>query len=219
MTRVTRVDGEIGVVKAGAVIEIEYDFPDDEWYFRENGAATMPFCVFLEAALQPCGWLASFVGSALTTEEDLLFRNLDGKATIKAEVLPGSGTFRTVVKITNVSMSAGMIIESFSVRCFIGDVECYELETVFGFFPKAAFVNQVGLPITPEHRALLDEAFARRGLPWNLVLSAMDADVIKTYVELGMGVGIIASMAFDEARDSALHAIDARHLFDWLGPD
>jgi hypothetical protein len=88
MTRVTRVDGEIGAVKAGAVIEIEYDFPDDEWYFRENGAATMPFCVFLEAALQPCGWLASFVGSALTTEEDLLFRNLDGKATIKAEVLP-----------------------------------------------------------------------------------------------------------------------------------
>jgi len=156
MTRVTRVDGEIGVVKAGAVIEIEYDFPDDEWYFRENGAATMPFCVFLEAALQPCGWLASFVGSALTTEEDLLFRNLDGKATIKAEVLPGSGTFRTVVKNTNVSMSAGMIIESFSVRCYIGDVECYELETVFGFFPKAAFVNQVGLPITPEHRALLE---------------------------------------------------------------
>ncbi|MCB9660085.1 MAG: 1-acyl-sn-glycerol-3-phosphate acyltransferase [Sandaracinaceae bacterium] len=156
MTRVTRVDGDIGVVKAGAVIEIEYDFPDDEWYFRENGAPTMPFCVFLEAALQPCGWLASFVGSALTTEEDLLFRNLDGKATIKAEVLPGSGTFRTVVKITNISQSAGMIIESFSVRCFIGDVECYELETVFGFFPKAAFVNQVGLPITPEHRALMD---------------------------------------------------------------
>jgi 3-oxoacyl-(acyl-carrier-protein) synthase/3-hydroxymyristoyl/3-hydroxydecanoyl-(acyl carrier protein) dehydratase/1-acyl-sn-glycerol-3-phosphate acyltransferase len=156
MTRVTRVDGQIGAVKAGAIIEIEYDFPDDEWYFRENGAATMPFCVFLEAALQPCGWLASFVGSALTTEEDLLFRNLDGKATIKAEVLPRSGTFRTVVKITNVSQSAGMIIESFSVRCYIGDVECYELDTVFGFFPKAAFVNQVGLPITPDHRALID---------------------------------------------------------------
>jgi len=56
-------------------------------------------------------------------------------------------------------------------------------------------------------------AFARRGLAPNLVLSAMDADVIKTYVELGMGVGIIASMAFDEERDSALQAIDAGHLF------
>jgi 3-hydroxymyristoyl/3-hydroxydecanoyl-(acyl carrier protein) dehydratase len=77
-------------VKAGAVIEIEYDVPDDEWYFRENGAATMPFCVFLEAALQPCGWLASFVGSALTTEEDLLFRNLDGKATMQGRGAPDS---------------------------------------------------------------------------------------------------------------------------------
>jgi LysR family cys regulon transcriptional activator len=47
----------------------------------------------------------------------------------------------------------------------------------------------------------------------NVVLSAMDADVIKTYVELGLGVGIVASIAFDEERDRHLRAIDARHLF------
>jgi LysR family cys regulon transcriptional activator len=62
-------------------------------------------------------------------------------------------------------------------------------------------------------RTHIDDAFRRRGLSLNIVLSAMDADVIKTYVELGMGVGIIASMAFDEARDASLQAIDARHLF------
>jgi LysR family cys regulon transcriptional activator len=62
-------------------------------------------------------------------------------------------------------------------------------------------------------RTHIDEAFKRRCLDLNLVLSAMDADVIKTYVELGMGVGIIAAMAFDETRDAGLHAIDARHLF------
>jgi len=62
-------------------------------------------------------------------------------------------------------------------------------------------------------RTHIDEAFQRRALSLNIVLSAMDADVIKTYVELGMGVGIIASMAFDETRDSGLQAIDARHLF------
>ncbi|MBC7171795.1 MAG: 3-hydroxyacyl-[acyl-carrier-protein] dehydratase FabA, partial [Polyangiaceae bacterium] len=62
MSRVTRVDGEVGRFAAGQTIEIEYDVPPDEWYFRENGARTMPFCVLLEAALQPCGWLASFVG-------------------------------------------------------------------------------------------------------------------------------------------------------------
>ncbi len=62
-------------------------------------------------------------------------------------------------------------------------------------------------------RSHIDEAFARQGLTMNLVLSAMDADVIKTYVELGMGVGIIASIAYDEGRDATLRAIDARHLF------
>jgi LysR family cys regulon transcriptional activator len=62
-------------------------------------------------------------------------------------------------------------------------------------------------------RSHIDEAFAREGLTPSVVLSAMDADVIKTYVELGMGVGIVASMAFDAERDRTLHAIDAGHLF------
>ena len=62
-------------------------------------------------------------------------------------------------------------------------------------------------------RSHIDEAFQSAGLRANLVLSAMDADVIKTYVELGLGVGIIASIAYDEARDVTLRAIDAGHLF------
>ncbi len=62
-------------------------------------------------------------------------------------------------------------------------------------------------------RSHIDAAFGRQGLTLNLVLSAMDADVIKTYVELGMGVGIIAAIAHDEQRDAHLQAIDARHLF------
>jgi LysR family cys regulon transcriptional activator len=63
-------------------------------------------------------------------------------------------------------------------------------------------------------RSHIDDAFAQRGLVPNVMLSAMDADVIKTYVELGMGVGIIASMAFDQERDRQLRAIDAGHLFE-----
>ncbi|MDI4633563.1 CysB family HTH-type transcriptional regulator [Pelomonas sp. V22] len=62
-------------------------------------------------------------------------------------------------------------------------------------------------------RAHIDTAFAAAALPLKVVLSAMDADVIKTYVELGLGVGIVASIAYDEERDRHLHAIDARHLF------
>jgi LysR family transcriptional regulator, cys regulon transcriptional activator len=63
-------------------------------------------------------------------------------------------------------------------------------------------------------RTHIDEAFARAGLKPSVVLSAMDADVIKTYVELGMGVGIVASIAFDAERDRSLRAIDAGSLFE-----
>ncbi|PZP36708.1 MAG: transcriptional regulator [Roseateles depolymerans] len=63
-------------------------------------------------------------------------------------------------------------------------------------------------------RSHIDEAFAAAQLTPHIVLSAMDADVIKTYVELGLGVGIVAAIAFDEERDRHLRAIDARHLFE-----
>jgi len=62
-------------------------------------------------------------------------------------------------------------------------------------------------------RSNLDEAFAEKNLQPKVVLTAVDADVIKTYVRLKLGVGIIARMAYDESIDSDLVAIDASHLF------
>jgi len=62
-------------------------------------------------------------------------------------------------------------------------------------------------------RSQLDEAFRSRGLSPRVVFTATDADVIKTYVRLGMGVGIVASLAFEPATDTGLVALDASHLF------
>ncbi|MET3134225.1 LysR family cys regulon transcriptional activator [Oxalobacteraceae bacterium GrIS 1.11] len=62
-------------------------------------------------------------------------------------------------------------------------------------------------------RSKIDHAFVLRGLKPDVLLEAIDADVIKTYVELGMGVGIIAGMAFDAERDKNLRAISVGHLF------
>ncbi|WNO05313.1 CysB family HTH-type transcriptional regulator [Rhodoferax mekongensis] len=62
-------------------------------------------------------------------------------------------------------------------------------------------------------RAHIDNAFAAESLRPDVVLTAMDADVIKTYVELGMGVGIVASVALDAERDRNLRILDAGHLF------
>lgn len=63
-------------------------------------------------------------------------------------------------------------------------------------------------------RSLINKAFADRGLQPDIVLTAIDSDVIKTYVELGLGVGILASVAYSAERDPSLRALDASHLFE-----
>lgn len=78
------------------------------------------------------------------------------------------------------------------------DLAAYPLATyVFGF----------------SGRSELDDAFKRVGLAPRVVFTATDADVIKTYVKLGIGVGVIASMAFNPDVDHDLEAIDASHIF------
>ncbi|MFT4799996.1 MAG: LysR family cys regulon transcriptional activator [Candidatus Azotimanducaceae bacterium] len=86
-------------------------------------------------------------------------------------------------------------------------------------------LNNIALEDVAEHpivtyvfgftgRSKLDEAFMHRGLAPRVVFTATDADVIKTYVRLGLGIGIIAQMAYDEEIDDDLVAIDASHLFE-----
>ena len=74
------------------------------------------------------------------------------------------------------------------------------------------------LPLITYHegytgRERIDATFAAAGLAPDLVMSALDADVIKTYVRVGLGVGIVASMAFEPERDTDLALLDAGHLF------
>ena len=63
-------------------------------------------------------------------------------------------------------------------------------------------------------RSKLDAAFKRENLTPNVVFTAADADVIKTYVRLGLGIGIVAHMAYNESADADMVALSAEHLFD-----
>jgi LysR family cys regulon transcriptional activator len=63
-------------------------------------------------------------------------------------------------------------------------------------------------------RSRINRAFERKSLAPKVVLTAIDSDVIKTYVELGLGIGIVARMAFDPQRDRGLRMLDASHLFE-----
>ncbi len=62
-------------------------------------------------------------------------------------------------------------------------------------------------------RSEVNRAFLGRGLKPNVVLAAMDADVIKTYVAMDLGIGLIASIAYDPIIDRRIGAVDASHLF------
>lgn len=146
LDRITMVKGEPFVLKAGAACEAQYDAPPDAWYFAENRCDLMPFSVLLEIALQPCGWLAAYCGSALTSDTDLSFRNLGGKAKQFLAVTPAIGTLTINVTMTNVSQSAGMIIQNFTMLVESEKGKVYEGTTYFGFFGKEALVNQIGMP-------------------------------------------------------------------------
>src|SRR5205807_6712020 len=113
LDRIIEVTGEPFVMQAGATCVAEYEIPHDAWYFTANRSLKMPFSILLEIALQPCGWLAAYCGSALTSPVDLSFRNLGGQAVQYVPVTPDTGTLTTRVKITKVAKSAGMIIQNF----------------------------------------------------------------------------------------------------------
>lgn len=135
-----------------AEITVEWDIDPNGWYFDKNPSHTVPYCVLLEAGLQPCGWLASYLGCALTADEELFYRNLDGTAKVIREITPTDSVLRTVVQCKSLSRLSGTIIISFTVKNYILDELISEMDTVFGFFPQASFENQAGLPASEEEK-------------------------------------------------------------------
>ncbi|HMB06182.1 MAG TPA: beta-ketoacyl synthase N-terminal-like domain-containing protein, partial [Isosphaeraceae bacterium] len=163
LDRITRIEAEPWKMVAGGVIEAQYDVPPDAWYFAADRQERMPYAVLLEVALQPCGWLAAYIGSALTSDVPLKFRNLGGQAVQQALVTPRTGPLATTVKITKVSRSAGMIIQHFDFDVRAGGRPVYRGDTYFGFFREEALADQVGLHEAEPDRPGADElARARR---------------------------------------------------------
>jgi 3-hydroxymyristoyl/3-hydroxydecanoyl-(acyl carrier protein) dehydratase len=161
-SRVRSLDAPAGEASKGASVVAEYDVPADDWYFGD-GRGLMPWTVLLEAALQPCGWLALATGLPLRTEESLYFRNLDGDATVFRNLRPGPGRLITSVTLKDVSSSGGISLVSFDVSCRDTGGEVLRLTTSFGFFPAGALTRQVGLPTEPREAAAFESAVLADG--------------------------------------------------------
>jgi len=177
-------------LKAGGYIEAEYDVPPGVWYFKSGNQASMPFAVLLEVALQPCGWLAAYLGSALTSETDLSFRNLGGTAVQYAEVFPDAGILVTKIKITKVSQSGGMIIQDYDMEVLCGGRTVYKGVTQFGFFSKKSLAEQLGVRGAARHAPTAQELAAAEPLALSAVAGLPDEklimlDSVETYIPAG----------------------------------
>jgi PfaB family protein len=166
MDRVTAVRGEQWQMTAGAMVEAQYDLPPDAWFFAAERQAQMPFSVLLEAALQPCGWLAAYVGSALTSPSDISFRNLGGAAVQHRTVTPESGMLTCSATMKKIATSGGMIIQEFDFTVADRLGVLYEGDTMFGFFAKEALANQVGIRDAQPYEPAVAEVERGSALPY-----------------------------------------------------
>ena len=156
MSRIRSVEGPYRLLRTGSRVHAEYDVPDEAWYFTDRERSVMPLAVLMEVALQPCGWLASYVGSVADGRE-LMFRNLDGDIEILDEVTPRTGLIGVTVDLRSVSEFNGMIIETFGIECEADGEPLLRGTTVFGYFTAEALATQVGLPATDADRARVAE--------------------------------------------------------------
>jgi acyl transferase domain-containing protein/3-hydroxymyristoyl/3-hydroxydecanoyl-(acyl carrier protein) dehydratase len=157
LDRVTHIEAKPFKMTAGGIVEAQYDVLPDAWYFESERQPILPFAVLLEIALQSCGFLAAYAGSALTSPVDLAFRNLEGEAQVLQPVTSDAGTLSTRVRLLRVASSGGMIIQSyeFVVRGEGGEV--YRGQTTFGFFTREALAQQVGIRETQPYEPTKQE--------------------------------------------------------------
>jgi 3-oxoacyl-(acyl-carrier-protein) synthase/3-hydroxymyristoyl/3-hydroxydecanoyl-(acyl carrier protein) dehydratase len=147
--RVTACEPDPWVLKPDGWITAEYDVNPDAWFFRAARSPYIPFSVLLEIALQPCGWLAAYMGSALHSEKDLKFRNLGGRAVLHRNIPQDAGTLSVRCRLTNASVAGDMIIEHFDFRVLQAGRPVYEGTSYFGFFSEESLANQVGIRTRP----------------------------------------------------------------------
>lgn len=183
--RIVECRATAGRAEPGATVVAAFDFEPGDWFFEESGNRTMPHGVLLEAALQPCGWLASFAGCARDAGGEVVFRNLDGTAAQLETISAGRGTLLSEAKLLSASRSGTTTIVSFDVACRLEGRTVYTARTVFGFFPRSDMAASKGLPaadLPPQRRqdARLqpipgrgrDGAGERPGPMWSLLKEA-----------------------------------------------
>ena len=146
MSRILEVNGTRGKFNQPANLISEFDVRKDAWFFRKNSAPVMPYSIFMEIALQPCGFLATYMGCTLIYPNlELCFRNLDSNAEMLQEIDLRNRTVTTRSTLTSVAASAETVIVQFDYELLLEGQVFFRGNTAFGYFTPNALANQVGL--------------------------------------------------------------------------
>lgn len=146
MSRIVAIQGCPRDFSQPASITAEYDVPPDAWFLRESACPDIPASLYMEIALQPCGFLSAYLDTyAFGPGETFFFRNLDGSLRcVKAMDVRGKTIITTARMLTSV-VSGGTVIQKFSFELTCQGHTLYTGESTFGYFSPATMANQVGL--------------------------------------------------------------------------
>lgn len=147
MSRVTEIQGRRGEFAPDTLLVSEYDIPADAWYLCDNSYPVVPYAVWMEIALQPCGFLSAYLGSLLLFPgADLYFRNLDGYGCLEQPQPDLRGeTVVTRARLRSSTFIQDIIIQKYAFEVQHQGATLYEGEAVFGYFTPEALYNQIGL--------------------------------------------------------------------------
>jgi len=146
MSRVRSITGTRGNFSAPSSIVVDYDVPADAWYLQEGVYPDMPYSLYMEIALQPCGFLSAYLDTyALVPYEAYFFRNLDGSAQVLERVDLRGQTITTHARMITSVVSSGTVIQKFAFELVCAGKTVYAGESTFGYFAAQTMLNQVGL--------------------------------------------------------------------------
>ncbi len=146
LSRITAITETSPAFEGISTITAEYDVPASAWFYRQNAYPFNPYSIYMEMALQPCGFLAAYKGSFLLFPgSDLYFRNLDGQAELLREIDLRGKTVTTRARLLSTAVFEGTIIQRFDFECACDGITFYRGSSAFGFFTREAMLKQVGL--------------------------------------------------------------------------
>lgn len=152
MDGISSINADFLSGKADSSVEAFYECDRSAWFFGESGYNKVPLAIVMEIALQPCGWLAAYLGLGGAADEHRLFRNLDGDATIHELPVESDIKFVTRVRLKSVSRLAATTLLRFEFTCQANGRVIFEGDTSFGFFPPESMESQKGLALSSDEK-------------------------------------------------------------------